>query len=58
MVEGRNIILLIYVWEKEEVREEVKRVEQELVVIKFKLYDVFQKIDEFKDKVRVYRYKG
>lgn len=58
MVEGRNIILLIYVWEKEEVREEVKRVEQELVVIKFKLYDVFQKIDEFKDKVRVYRYNG
>lgn len=58
MDEGRNIILLIYVWEKEEVREEVKRVEQELVVIKFKLYDVFQKIDEFKDKVRVYRYKG
>lgn len=56
MAEGRNTTLLTYVREKEEAREEVKRVEQ--AATKSKLYDALQKIDELKDKVRVYRYKG
>lgn len=58
MAEGGNTTLLTYVREKEEAREEVKRVEQELAATKSKLYDALQKIDELKDKVRVYRYNG
>lgn len=51
MAEGKNATLLTYVREKEEAREEVKRVEQELAATKSKLYDAIQKIDELKDKV-------
>lgn len=51
MAEGKNATLLTYVREKEEAREEVKRVEQELAATKSKLYDAVQKIDELKDKV-------
>lgn len=57
MAEGENATLLTYVREKEEAREEVKRVEQELAATKSKLYDAIQKIDELKDKVGVYRYR-
>lgn len=52
MAEGRNTTLLTYVREKEEAREEVKRVEQELAATKSKLYDALQKIDELKDKIK------
>lgn len=51
MADGENATLLTYVREKEEAKEEVKKIEKELASTKSKLYDANQKIDELKEKV-------
>ena len=51
MGDGENATLLTYVREKEEAKEEVKKIEKELASTKSKLYDANQKIDELKEKV-------
>nr|XP_022334923.1 uncharacterized protein LOC111131604 [Crassostrea virginica] len=52
MADGENATLLTYVREKEEAKEEVKKIEKELASTKSKLYDANQKIDELKEKIK------